>query len=237
MICKIFRCYKLEKEVSCIKYPPRCIAYAPQQQFKEAFQRLQMQQIIIPLWVDESSEWCNSFVLVLKARGKVQLCFDPARPNLLLIRPMHREPIPILIQVKCLLLNAWQQMSYLTMFTCQFGRHRYLKLLFGAAQASDMFQRIIDQIFRELPNVFRKADDILVVRYLDNSTDHNQAIHGVLQMCSRKGKPQVNWKRPFHVHKHPCFFTKKDLQPFVGIMNYTMKFSPATAKHASHSTS
>ena len=36
------------------------------------------------------SEWCNSFVLVPKVNGKIQVCLDPARLNKVLIRPMHR---------------------------------------------------------------------------------------------------------------------------------------------------
>ena len=31
----------------------------------------------MPLGVDETSEWCNSFVLVSKANGILKLCLDP----------------------------------------------------------------------------------------------------------------------------------------------------------------
>ena len=46
--------------------------------------------IITPLGVDETAEWCNSFVLVPKANSKVRLCLDLARLNQALIRPIHR---------------------------------------------------------------------------------------------------------------------------------------------------
>ena len=39
-------------------------------------------------------------------------------------------------------------------FACQFGRYRYKKLPFGAALAGPMFQRKIDEVFKDLPNVF-----------------------------------------------------------------------------------
>ena len=55
--------------------------------------------------------------------------------------------------------------SYLTTFACQFGRYRYKRLLFGAAPAGDMFQRKIDEIFKDLPSVSGIADDILVIGY------------------------------------------------------------------------
>ena len=58
-----------------------------------------------------------------------------------------------------------ERLSYLTTFTCQFGRYRYKRLLFGAAPAGDMLQRKIDEIFKDLPNVFCIADDIFDVRY------------------------------------------------------------------------
>ena len=43
-----------------------------------SWERLQQQAIIGPLGVNETSEWCNSFVLVTRDNGKVRLCLDPA---------------------------------------------------------------------------------------------------------------------------------------------------------------
>ena len=53
------------------------VAYALQKPFKEELEYLQGMDIITPLGVDKMAEWCNSFVLVPKANGKVQLCLDP----------------------------------------------------------------------------------------------------------------------------------------------------------------
>ena len=61
--------------------PPRHVAYVLQEPFKEELRCLQEMDIIMPLGVDETSEWCNRFVLVPKANGKVKLCLDPARLN------------------------------------------------------------------------------------------------------------------------------------------------------------
>ena len=57
---------------------------------KDELDRLQQLDIIIPLWVDKMAEWCNSFMLVSKANGKVRLCLDPSQLNQALIRPIHR---------------------------------------------------------------------------------------------------------------------------------------------------
>ena len=72
--------------------PPRHMAYALQKPFKEELKWLQELDIITPLGVDKMAEWCNSFVVVPKANGKVCLCLDPAQLNQALIRPIHRGP-------------------------------------------------------------------------------------------------------------------------------------------------
>ena len=117
--------------------------------------------IIACLGVDTMAEWCNSFVLVPKANGKVRLCLDPAQLNHTLIRPIHRGPtlnniLPKLNNVQYMsIINANlgyhnlkldKQSSYLTTFACPFGRYRYKHLPFGAALVGNMFQHKIDEI-------------------------------------------------------------------------------------------
>ena len=101
------------------------------------------------------AEWCNSFVLVPKANGKVRLCLDPFRLNQALIRPIHRGPtlndiLPKLNNVKYMSiidassgyhnLQLDTKSSYLTTFACPFGRYQYKHLPFGAAPEGNMFQ-------------------------------------------------------------------------------------------------
>ena len=62
------------------------------------------------------------------------------------------------------------------MFACQFGRYRYKLLPFGAVLEGGMFQRKIDKIFKELPNAFGTADDILVVGYEADGKDHGKTV-------------------------------------------------------------
>ena len=49
------------------------MAYTLQKPFEEELERLQKQDIIAPQQIEETSEWCNSFVLVPKANGEVTL--------------------------------------------------------------------------------------------------------------------------------------------------------------------
>ena len=61
-----------------------------------------------------------------------------------------------------------EKLSYLTTFACQFGRNRYKRLLFEAAQ------RKIDKIFNGLPSAFVIVDDILVVAYKVDGKDQTR---------------------------------------------------------------
>ena len=121
--------------------PPRRVAYVLQNPFKDELDWLQRMDIITPLGVEKIAEWCNSFVLVPKANGKVRLCLDPAQLNQELIRPIHRGPtlndiLPKLNNVKYMSIidansgyhnqKLDEKLSYLTAFACQFGRYRYM---------------------------------------------------------------------------------------------------------------
>ena len=72
-----------------------------------------------------------------------------------------------------------------------------IRLLFGATPTGDMFQSKIDEIFKNLPNVFGIANDILVVGYDSDGKDHDDTLQRVLQICR-----QVNLK----VNKDKCHF-------------------------------
>ena len=126
-----------------------------QKLFQEELLRLQCQDIVTLLGVDEVSKWCNSFLVVPKANCKVRLHLDPAQLKQALIRPVHRGPMlkDILpkrnnIQYLSLIdasseyqnLQLDEMSSYLMTFACQFGRYRYKQLSFGAAPAGNMFQ-------------------------------------------------------------------------------------------------
>ena len=49
-----------------------------------------------------------------------------------------------------------------------------------------MFVKKIYEIFKELPNIFDIADDILIVEYNDNGTDINRPLHRELQICRKE---------------------------------------------------
>ena len=75
------------------------------------------------------------------------------------------------------------RLSYLTTCACQIDRYRYKRLPFDEALAGDMLQDKIDEIFKDLPNVFGIADNILVVGYDSDGKDHGGPLWWVLQIC------------------------------------------------------
>ena len=145
------------------------------------------------------------------------------------------------------------QSSYLTTFACQFGRYRYKHLPFGAVPAGNMFQHKIDGIFNDMPNVFGIADNILVIGYDKDGTDIDKAVYNVLRQCQDVNLKSNKDKCHFRCTPIPFFGkvlsregippdpqkiramtemlvpkNKRELQAFLGIINYLDKFSPGT---------
>ena len=71
------------------KAPSQSMAYTLQEPFKKELECLQQQHIIVPLGVDKTSDWCNSFNLVPKSNGSVCLYCDPTGLNQAFIRLVH----------------------------------------------------------------------------------------------------------------------------------------------------
>ena len=130
--------------------------YALQQSFRKELERLQKQQVVMSLEIDELSDWCNSIVLVSKPNMNIWLCLDPTRLNQMPIELVHRaltinEIQPCLANMKYLMiieansgyhsLNLDDKSLYLATFACGFGRFRYVRMLFGADLAGERFQR------------------------------------------------------------------------------------------------
>ena len=114
-----------------------------------------------------------------------------------------------------------------------------------------MFQCKIDKIFNDIPKVFGIADDILVIGYDKDGADHDRAVYKVLKCCQDVNLKLNKDKCHFRCTSIPFFGevvsrdgmqpdlqkisaltemlapkSKKELQAFLGIINYLRKFSP-----------
>ena len=123
-------------------------------------------------------------------------------------------------------------------------------MLFGATVASDVFQRKLDQCFGHLQNVIVIADDIMVVARQPNHKDHDLALTTLLN-TARKCTIHLNYEKLQYKQKEVEFFgemytldgaktstakikaiqempppqCKKQVQSFIGMINYLSKFS------------
>ena len=87
--------------------------------------------------------------------------------------------------------------SYLTIFSCPFGRYRYIRLPLKAAIAGDMFQKKMDKLLSDMSNIFGISDDILIASFDKQSRDHEETLDKVLWVCK-----QANVK----LNKGRCLF-------------------------------
>ena len=195
------------KEGSCPhQAQPRWMASTLQQPLKEKLDRLQKENIIVLLDVYETLEWCNSFVLVLKANEKVQLWLDPAKLNKVLNRPVHRRSdlndlLPRLPGITYFTLidtssgyhylKIDEQSSYWTTFSCLFGKYRYIRLPFWVVATNDMFQRKMMSYFMG----YLMCLALLIISWLQEFNnlggDHDETVDKVVKIC-RKANLKLN---------------------------------------------
>ena len=150
----------------------------------------------------------------------------------------------------------WHQMldeasSYLTTFNTEVGRYRFVVMPFGITVAGDVFQQKLDECFGHIKNLIVIADDIMVIGKHHNHKDHDLAFTTLLQTARR-----CNVKLNYDKLKFKCtevnFYgktyttdgckpaqskitaivempppsSKKEVQSFIGMINYLTKFSP-----------
>ena len=121
---------------------------------------------------------------------------------------------------------------------------------FGATVAGDVFQKKLDQCFGHLQNVIIIADDIMVVGKQPNYKDHDLALTMLLNtgrqcnVCLNYDKLQykqkevdffgktcmVDGQKPAQskvkaIQEMPSPQCKKQVQSFIGMINYLSKFS------------
>ena len=144
--------------------------------------------------------------------------------------------------------------SYLTTFNTKIGHFRFTRMPFGATIAGNVFQCKLDSIFLNLDNVMIIADDIMVIGYQEDERDHDKAFTQLLETAKKNIK--LNFDKIQYKQKQVEFFGEtyttqgckpsdskvkaitempklenlKDLQTFLGMIQYLSKFSPQIAE-------
>uniref|UniRef100_A0A2A4K615 RNA-directed DNA polymerase n=1 Tax=Heliothis virescens TaxID=7102 RepID=A0A2A4K615_HELVI len=193
--------------VPCVD-PPRRVPFAMLGKLREELDRMESMQVIEK--VTKPTEWVNSIVITVKSSGQLRICLDPRNLNKNIIREIY--PLKSIDEIRSQLVGAvcfshldafsgfWmlkldEYSSDLCTFQTPFGRYKYLRLPFGINASSEIFQRVMMNLFGDLEGVLIFIDDILV--YGPNESVHNERLHKVMQRAR-----QVNLK----FNKSKCKF-------------------------------
>ncbi|XP_064470249.1 uncharacterized protein K02A2.6-like [Ornithodoros turicata] len=167
-----------------------------------------------------SSRYASPIVPVVKTDGSIRLCGDyKASLNPCLETEVY--PLPKIDEMlaalaggkrfsKIDLSQAYQQVvvdeqssQYLTLNTHK-GLYRVKRLAFGISSAPSIFQRVMDNMLKDLEGVICYLDDILVTG--SNEKDHLQNLERVLQRLDERG---------VRIKRKKCDFFKQELR-FLG---------------------
>ena len=86
--------------------------------------------------------------------------------------------------------DVWYQQleegsSFLTTFNTELGRFCYTVMAFGATVAGDVFQCKLDECFGKIEQVIIITDDIMIVGYKPDHSDHDHTFTNLLQTAQR----------------------------------------------------
>lgn len=240
---------------------PRKVPLALHSKVKEELNRMVENGIISK--VSEPTEWVSNMVVIDNPK-KLRICLDPRPLNEAIQRPYYPIPTADSLLSKLqgckvfTILDAkngfWQlplddESSYLTTFTTPWGRYRFLVLPFGVNNAPEEFQRAMDEIFSEDPEVNPYFDDIalgsssveehckLLRRTLQKAREANlkfniaktqlsqTSVSYLGHVLSDKGiKPDP--KKIKAIEEFAVPKCREDLQRFLGMITYLSKFTP-----------
>ena len=139
--------------------------------------------------IKEPTDWCSPIVVTLKKNGSVRICVDLRQLNRAVKR--ERYMLPTIEDVTSKLqgckvfstldaTSGYHQLALdensakLTTFMTLFDRFMLKRLPFGITSASEIFQRIMNEIIEGIPGVATFQDDIIVAG--ENVTEHDERL-------------------------------------------------------------
>ena len=96
--------------------------------------------------------------------------------------------------------------------TIQLCSFHYIAMLFGATVVGDVFQHKLDECFGKIEQVIIIADDIMIVGYKPDHSDHDQAFTTLLQTAKKYNvklnydnlqSKQIKWQQLHLCHHKP----------------------------------
>ena len=153
---------KINTTVSPVVHPPRKVPVTIKGRVKEELDRMEAVGVIVRHI--KPADWVQSIVTVIKP-NKVRICFDPQDLNL----AIKREHFPMKtieeIVAEILGVNVFSNLDAksgfwhmklteeslkLCTFNTLFGRYRFTRLPFGIKSTSEIFQRSMSQLFKDI---------------------------------------------------------------------------------------
>ena len=77
--------------------------------------------------------------------------------------------------------------SKLTTFGTPYCQYRYLRMSMGASLSSDIYQYKVDGHLENIPNCVAIVDDIIIYRFKDDGSDHDQTVKMVMEKARQVG--------------------------------------------------
>ena len=176
-------------------YRPRPVPYAMRSKVEAELSRLVTEGILLQ---KQSSDWAAPIVPVEKADGSIRLCGDYKTTVNSVLTPDH-YPLPLIddlysklahftkLDLRCAYLQIpveEESRKYTTINTHR-GLFEFARLPFGVASAVGIFQRIVDDLFRDMPQVCAYLDDILITG--KTLSDHLVNLEEVLRRLDEAG--------------------------------------------------
>ena len=152
--------------------------------------------------------------------------------------------------------NLDEESQLLTTFRTPNGRYCFCKLPFGLSVSQDIFQARMDNILEQCPGTIGIADDVIV--YGATEDEHNKNLHNLMNVANKSGlmfnskkcvvkQPEISFfgmiygkdgvkpdpKKVHDLKKMPTPESKKQLEEFLGLINYLSLFIKNLASESS----
>ena len=183
----------------------RAVPYTLREKVNSELERLIADKIISPV---SHSHWAAPIVPVLKSDGSVRICGDY---KLTINRAAHLDSYPIpkiqdlfsglskgVIFSKLDMSQAYAQLCLdanskkFTVINTSKGLFQYNRLAFGISSAPGIFQRAMEELFRDIPQVLCYLDDVLIVG--KSRDDHDRLLEVVLGRLQETGL-RLRWEK------------------------------------------
>ena len=149
--------------------------------------------------VEVPSQWISPVVVIPQKNGDIRLCVDMRRANQAATR--ERYPIPTVDEViqdlnqskvfsKLDILLAYHQIELtpdsreITAFMTHKGVYRYKRLMFGINCASEMYNKVMNQVFQGLEGAKNMFDDVFV--HGATKEDYDKRLEDILKRLQEK---------------------------------------------------